>query len=74
MIYETIKDIAQKRHVPISRIEHDLGFSNGTLNKWNDSNSLPLGKVKAVAQYLQVDPYTLLLVGVDMDKVKVEND
>lgn len=72
MIYETIQNIAKKRHVSVRQIEKHLGFSNGTINKWNDSSAIPLGKVKAVAEYLDVDPYTLLLVGIDMDRVETE--
>lgn len=71
MIYDTIKDVAEKQSVSIRKIETDLGFSNGTIRAWSTSQSLPLVKIKRVAQYLKVDPYTLLLVGIDMDKVKI---
>lgn len=70
MIYETIQDIARKRNVSIRQIELDLGFYNGTIKRWETTNTIPLSKVKAVAGYLHVDPYTLLLIGVDMDTVK----
>lgn len=71
-MYTIIKDFAKKRNVSIRKVEMDLGFSNGTINKWEDSESISLKKVKAVAEYLHVDPYTLLLAGVDMDKVTNE--
>lgn len=71
VIYKTIQEIAQKRGVSVRKIETELNFSNGTIHKWETAQTLPLGKIKAVANYLNVDPYTLLLVGVDMSKVKV---
>lgn len=68
-MYTIIKGFAKKRNVSIRKVEMDLGFANGTINKWEDSGSISLKKVKAVAEYLHVDPYTLLLAGVDMDKI-----
>lgn len=70
MIYETIRNVAKKQNVSIRKIEQDLGFSNGTIHYWNNSDSLPKSKIKAVAEYLHVDPYTLLLIGVDINTIK----
>ena len=70
MIYDTIRNLAKKRKVSIRQIEMDLGFGNGTIRQWNDAPNIPLSKIKHVAEYLHVDPYTLLLVGIDMDRVK----
>lgn len=70
MIYDTIKRFADKRSVSIRQMETDLGFSNGTVGRWNDSPTIPLKKIKAVADYLKVDPYTLLLEGIDFNKLQ----
>lgn len=69
MIYETIQDLAKKRNTSIRQIENDLHFSNGSIGRWDDAQTISLEKVKRVAMYLHVDPYTLLLVGIDMNKV-----
>ena len=71
MIYETIQNLAKKRNKSIRKIESDLGFSNGTIRKWDESQTISISKVKSVANYLGVDPYTLLLVGIDMNSIKV---
>ena len=70
MIYDTIKEFAKKRSVSIRQMETDLGFSNGTVNRWNGSATISLKKVQQVAEYLNVDPYTLLLDGIDFNKLK----
>lgn len=73
MIYETIQDLCRKRKVSVRQMENDLKFYNGTVRRWDDLDvPIPLKKIKAVAKYLHVDPYTLLLVGIDMDKVEDE--
>jgi len=72
MIYKTIRDVSKKRHIPVSKLESDLGFANGTIRKWDAAESLQLGKIKAVAKYLEIDPYTLLLIGVDLDTLEGE--
>lgn len=71
-MYSVIKNFAKKRHVSISRIENDLNFANGSIRKWETAETISVKKIKAVAEYLHVDPYTLLLAGVDMDKVTNE--
>lgn len=71
-MYSTIRSFAKKRHVSISRIESDLGFANGSIRKWEEAQTISLQKIKAVANYLHIDPYTLLLAGVDMDRVSEE--
>lgn len=74
MIYQTIKYIAKKQGLPIRQLEHDLGFANGTINKWDKASTLSIPKIKAVATKLGIDPYTLLLVGLDLDSVELKNE
>ncbi|WP_258115614.1 XRE family transcriptional regulator [Levilactobacillus yiduensis] len=71
-MYSTIQKFAKKRHVPISRIESDLGFANGSIRKWETADSISLKKAKSVAEYLHIDPYTLILAGVDMERIDSE--
>ena len=53
MLYDKIKEVAKTKSLSIYRIERDLGFSNGSLRKWN--NSTPSAtSMKKVANYLNV--------------------
>ena len=53
MLYDKIKEVAKTKSLSIYRIERDLGFSNGSLRKWN--NSPPSAtSLKKVANYLNV--------------------
>ena len=53
MLYDKIKEVAKTKSLSTYRIERDLGFSNGSLRKWN--NSTPSAtSLKKVANYLNV--------------------
>lgn len=52
-VYSTIKKIAQDKRLSISAIEKDLGFSNGTISKW-DSSIPRADKLQLVSDYLGV--------------------
>ncbi len=69
-MYETIKKYTDKRDVSIRRVERDLNYPNGTIRNLDRSNRIPIDKVKAIAEYLGIDPYTLLLDGIDMERVQ----
>lgn len=59
MLYNKIKEVAKTKSLSIYRIERDLGFSNGSLRKWN--NSTPSAtSLKKVANYLNVTSDELL--------------
>ncbi len=59
MLYDKIKEVAKTKSLSIYRIERDLGFSNGSLRKWN--NSIPSAtSLKKVANYLNVTSDDLL--------------
>lgn len=53
MLYDKIKEVAKTKSLSIYRIERDLGFSNGSLRKWNNSNPSATS-LKKVANYLNV--------------------
>lgn len=54
-----IKEISKEKKIAISKIERDLGFSRGSIFKWN-SVSPSVDKVKKVADYLNVKVDKLL--------------
>lgn len=59
-LYVSIKALATKKSIPISRIERDLGLSNGSISKWN--NHTPnAGSLQRVASYLGVTTDHLLI-------------
>lgn len=52
-IYNTIKRIARDKSMSIYSIERNIGFSNGTISKWN--NSVPsANRLNLVANLLGV--------------------
>ena len=58
-IYGAIKNVASNRNVSIYRIEKDLGFTKGSINKWD--HSMPgADKLQKVAAYLGVTTDALL--------------
>ncbi len=58
-MYEKIKEICKKKKVTISKLEEDLGISQGSVCKWGIV-SPSVDKVKRVANYLGVDINKLL--------------
>lgn len=59
MLYYNVKNICQERHISIGQLEKELGFSNGSICKWND-NEPGIRKVQKVADYLGVSIEKLL--------------
>lgn len=51
-IYLKIKELARLKNISVRELEHQLGFSNGTLNKWN--NTAPSDKLETVANFFNV--------------------
>lgn len=58
-IYQRIKDLADAKKVSIAELERTLGFSNGSLYKWNKT-SPSAEKVQQVADYFDVTTDYLL--------------
>lgn len=52
-LYENIKGIAEKKGVPISKLEKDLGFARSSIAKFN-ANAPSIEKIKAIADYFGV--------------------
>lgn len=52
-IYSAVKELAQHKKISIYKMEHDLGFPNGIISKWD--HSMPgADKLQLVADYLGV--------------------
>lgn len=50
-LYDRIKEVAAEQNVTIYRLEKDLGLSNGSISKWNNSVPFSTSLIK-VANYL----------------------
>jgi transcriptional regulator with XRE-family HTH domain len=58
-MYKIIKEICKKKKITISKLEEDLGFSQGSVCKWG-TVSPSVDKVKKVADYLKINIIKLL--------------
>jgi len=52
-MYTRIQELCRKNRISVSKLETDLGFSRGSIFKWN-SHSPSFDKVKMVAEYFNV--------------------
>ena len=59
VIYDNVKKLCDQKGISIWRLERDLGFSNRSVSKWNDSEP-GIRKVQKVADYLGVPIEKLL--------------
>lgn len=59
MVYKNIKEIADKKGIPITVLEEKAGLARGTIFKWSDS-SPTVANLKKVADLLKVKVDTLL--------------
>ena len=58
-ICENIQFLSKLRGLPISHLEKELSFANGSIRRWNES-SPSIDKVQKVADYLNVSTDYLL--------------
>ncbi|MCO7180411.1 helix-turn-helix domain-containing protein [Lactococcus formosensis] len=68
-LYEKIKELAAQKKLSIRRLEEELGFANGSLKQWKNSNP-GADKLAKVAKYFNVSVDYLL--GLDDNKSKNE--
>ena len=59
MLFDNVKALCDKRGITVWRLEKDLGFPNGGISKWNESDP-GIRKVQKVAEYLEVSIEELL--------------
>lgn len=55
---ERVRAICKEKHIPISRLEKDLGFSNGYLNP-KKAESISYLRIMAIANYLGVSVFDI---------------
>lgn len=55
---ETVKAICKERKIPISKLERDLGFSNGYIAQLK-KGTFPDDRLYKIADYLNIDPRIL---------------
>lgn len=53
MLFDKIKALCEKKGVSVWKLKKDLGFSNRSVSKWNESEP-GIRKVQKVADYLGV--------------------
>lgn len=53
MIYEKIKELAEKDGISIASLERKLSIGNGTIRKWNEA-SPTLESISKVARHFEV--------------------
>jgi len=70
-IVNRIKVIAKLKKTNISNIEKELGFSNGSIGKW-DLNSPSCNKIIKLANYLNVSTDYLLLNKCSTENIEVD--
>ena len=69
MLFDKIKALCEKKGVSVWKLEKDLGFSNRSVSKWNESEP-GIRKVQKVADYLGVAIEDLLEQGVRGTELK----
>lgn len=60
IIYYRIKELCEKKGIPVSKLELDLNFSNGSVKKWDRACSPSADKVLKIANYFGVSVDYLL--------------
>ena len=56
---ERVKSLSKERRIPISRLEKDLGYSNGYIGQLR-KGVFPSDRLQQIAEYLNVTPDYLL--------------
>lgn len=56
---ERVKNICKERKIPISKLEKDLGFSNGYISQLR-KGVFPTDRLSQIAEYLGLDPNFLM--------------
>ena len=53
VLFDNIKELCKKKGVSVWKLEKDLGFSNRSISKWNETDP-GIRKVQKVADYFGV--------------------
>lgn len=68
---EFLKSILKERHIPMSRIERDLGFANGYIGQLR-KGTFPYDRLVKIADYLEVSPDYLASCGATSASVPLD--
>lgn len=66
-----VRDICQRRKIPISQLEKDCGFSNGYLNP-KKMAKIPYERAQIIADYLGIS-ITSILTGQEIEEAPAES-
>ena len=72
-IGEKIKELCAERGIAVSKLEKDLGFSNGYIAKLK-TNKMRADRLYPLAEYLEVDPDDLMIEGAELQVTKENAD
>lgn len=56
---DRVKNICKERKIPISRLERDLGFSNGYISQLK-KGTFPADRLNSIANYLNLSPQYIM--------------
>lgn len=56
---DRVKNICKERKIPISRLERDLGFSNGYIGQLK-KGTFPADRLNSIANYLNLSPQYII--------------
>lgn len=56
---DRVKNICKERKIPISRLERDLGFSNGYIGQLK-KGTFPADRLNSIANYLNLSPQYIM--------------
>lgn len=61
MLYDAIKKLCKDKNIAVGALEKELGFSNGLVSKWNESEPT-VGNAKKVADFFAMSLEDLLIM------------
>ena len=56
---DRVKNICKERKIPVSRLERDLGFSNGYISQLK-KGTFPADRLNSIANYLNLSPQYIM--------------
>lgn len=68
---EFLKSLLKERHIPMSRVERDLGFANGYIGQLR-KGTFPYDRLVRIADYLDVSPEYLATCGAASAAVPID--
>lgn len=72
-VYDKIKELCKEKRISVLKMETEIGFNNGTVNKWN-KHKPSYDKVQKVADYFGVSVEYILGEEIQESSSKFEED